>query len=57
MTDKPETIDERARRIVERDIFLNIGGMVSRLAEIEDEAAIEACYPVPDYESAAIEEE
>jgi hypothetical protein len=56
MTDKPETIESRARDIVAREVYCNVGGMVCRLAEKEDEQAIEACMPVPDYESAAIDE-
>jgi hypothetical protein len=59
-----ETIEQRAKRIVEQEVYLNISGLVSTLASAPDlpdhrglqdlcNQAVELCAPVLDYEEAA----
>jgi hypothetical protein len=53
MTD--ETIEQRAERLVRNEVYANLGAIVCRLAEKEDDQAVELCIGQPDYESAAID--
>lgn len=54
MTD--ETIQQIADRIVRNEVCACASTLVSDLAAMEDDQAIELCTPVPDYEEAAIQE-
>ena len=55
MKDGIETVQERAKRLVDVEVYASLSTIVSKLAEMEDEQAMFLCYGVPDYEEAAIQ--
>lgn len=51
-----ETIAQRAERIVRQEVFLCVSSIVSDFESLGDQPAIDMCWPVTDWEEAAIQE-